>query len=452
MDRTKEDKNYSKMTERPIPLLILGLGLPTTLSMMTTTIYNMADTYFVGQLGKSASGAIGVIAALMSIIQAFGFMYGHGAGSLLSRRLGSHDTENASRFASTSLFLALVTGLTITSLGLAFMNPLLYLLGSSDTILPYAREYAKYILLAAPITMSGFVLNNILRYEGKASLAMIGLISGGLLNIAGDWLLTRRLGMGVAGAGIATALSQCVSFLLLLSIFLLGHTQSKLKLRYISFDKIFTIMATGLPSLIRQGLASISNMVLNHMAGYYGQDAAIAAITIVNKMSFFIFAVALGIGQGFQPVSSFNWGAKKYSRVKEAFRFTYLAGSIFLAVLAFVGLLVSPFVVSFFTDEQEVIRIGTLGLQIALIGLVFQPVSVCSNMLFQSLGINGRASFLSALRSGIAFIPMLFLLGYFFGLTGVLCAQPAADLISFAISAPISHFFLKKLPPDGTVM
>ena len=443
------DLQYKKMTETPVSRLIIKLGIPTTVSMLVTNIYNMADTYFVSSLGTSASGAVGIVFGLMAILQAIGFMFGHGAGSIISRKLGEKDCKSASRFASTSFFCAVAVGAFIGVFGIVFMTPLMRLLGSTDTILPYASEYALWIFLAAPLMTSSFVLNNILRYEGKASLAMIGLTTGGILNIFGDWFLMRKLGMGVAGAGISTAVSQAVSFFLLLIMFLSGKTQSKLSVKNIthSYKDVFAIIETGLPSLIRQGLSSASTMILNNQAGMYG-DAAIAGMTIVNRICFFIFAIGLGIGQGFQPVSGFNYGAKKYSRVKKGYFFTLAAGELVLSVLAIIGLIFSDVLVGFFRDDPEVIEIGSFALKAQLISLFFQPLCVCSNMLFQSIGKNKPASILSSLRSGVVFIPALLILSHTLGLTGIEIAQPVADVIAFIITLPFIIIFFKNLPED----
>lgn len=450
MKQHATDNMYQKMTETPIPRLIITLGIPTTLSMLITNIYNMADTYFVGKLGTSASGAVGIVFGLMAIIQAFGFMCGHGAGSIISRRLGMKDSETASCYATTGFVYSLFIGCLITVSGFCFFEPLLYLLGSTPTILPYAKQYAFYILLCAPIMTGSFVLNNILRYEGKASLAMIGLITGGILNIFGDWLLMRKFGMDIRGAGLSTAVSQCISFLILLSVFLFGKTECKLSLRRFSahFTEIAAIVTTGFSSLLRQGLNSVSTMFLNNLAGTFGDDSAIAAITIVNRICFLAFAIGLGIGQGFQPVASFNYGAGKYSRVRKGFSFTFLAGELFLGILAIIGICLSPVLVSIFCEDAEVISIGTLALRIQLVALFFQPLTICANMLFQSVGKNVRASILSALRSGLIFIPAILILSAIFQLNGVLATQTISDLIACIISIPFVVQFMKTLPSD----
>lgn len=449
MNESQQIVQYQKMTQTPVSLLIVKLGVPTILSMLITSIYNMADTYFVGQLGTSASGAIGIVFGLMAILQAFGFMFGHGAGSILSRKLGEKDTDSASRFASTGFFLSLLFGLLIGIFGLLFITPLMYLLGSTATILPYAKQYATYILLAAPFMTGSCVLNNILRYEGRAAFAMIGLVSGGLLNIALDPLFIFVFHMGTAGAGAATAISQCVSFFLLLLMFLLRRTQSRLSLRLFSrrFSDIAKIVATGLPSLIRQGLGSISTMLLNGQAAVYG-DAAVAAMSIVNRISMLIFSVGLGIGQGFQPVAAFNYGAGKFSRVRKGFWFTAAAGEVLLGTAAVFCFLFAAPLITLFRNDPAVISFGIPALWFQCVACLFQPFAVCTNMLFQSIGKSGLASFLSSLRNGIFFIPLILLLPALYGILGVQITQAAADVLSFFVCVPLLLWYFKHLPKD----
>lgn len=442
----QENEQYKKMTETPISRLIIMLGIPTTISMLVTNIYNMADTYFVGRLGTSASGAIGVVFGLMAIIQAFGFMFGHGAGSIISRRLGARDVESASRFASTSFFASLAAGGAITLFGFLFLEPLVRLLGSTDTILPYAKTYAGFILAAAPFMASSCVLNNILRYEGRAAIAMVGLTTGSVLNIFGDWLLMEKMGFGVEGAGIATALSQTISFFLLLFMFFGGKTQSRISFRYVTknISELAMICKTGLPSLMRQGLSSIATMLLNGQAGMYG-DAAVAAMSIVNRICFFLFSVGLGIGQGFQPVAAFNYGAKKYDRVHKGFFFTLCAGEVLLGGAALIGLLAPAQLVAFFRNDPAVIEVGKVALTAQLAALFFQPLSICANMMFQSVGKNKIATFLSMLRSGLYFIPIIVVFSQAFGLFGVEIAQTVADVLAFFTALPFTVSFLRKL-------
>ena len=443
-------EHYEKMTKWPVSKLVITLGIPTTISILVTNIYNMADTFFVSSLGNSASAAVGVVFGLMAIIQAFGFMFGHGAGSIIARKLGERDAHSASVFATLSIAACLLVGTLIGVLGLIFIEPMMRLFGSTDTILPYAKGYGVYILIACPVTMTSFALNNILRYEGKAFFAMIGLTIGGALNIIGDPIFIFGFDMGIQGAGLSTAISQVVSFSILLSMFLRGKTQSKLspKLLKVNPRGIFLIMATGFPSLCRQGLGSIATMILNNLAGFCGGDAAVAAMSIVNRITFFIFAVGLGIGQGFQPVASFNYGAKLYSRVKKAFWFTFWAGEAILGVAVVVCMFLSNNLIGIFRNDPTVIAIGTVSLKLQLVALFFHPLVICSNMLFQSIGENKKATFLSMLRSGILFIPIILVMTKFFGIFGVQSSQAITDVLAFFITVPMVVVFLKKLPKD----
>ena len=445
----QSEEKYKQMTETPIPKLILRLGIPTIASMLITSVYNMTDTYFVGQLGKSASGAIGVVFSLMAIFQAFGFMFGHGAGSNISRRLGQHDVDSATRFASTGFFLALLMGAVIGVFGLLFLTPLMYLLGSTETILPFARDYGMWILLAGPLFTGSCVLNNILRYEGMSFLAMIGLVSGGFLNMILDPILIFLFDMGTSGAGLSTAISQAVSFLILLYMFLAGRTESKLRLKMMTrqWREVWLIVATGLPSLIRQGMTSLSGLLLNHQAGIYG-DAAVAAMSIVNRITSFIFSVGLGMGQGYQPVAAFNYGAKIYSRVRKGFWFTGLAGEGLLGIGAVACIVFARPLVAVFQPDPEVVAIAFPALRYQSVACFFLPLSICANMMFQSVGLAGRASFLSALRSGLLFIPLIWLLPLLFGLPGVQLAQAVSDVLTFVISMPLALYFLHRLPED----
>ncbi len=445
--RDSSAEHYIKMTETPVSRLIVSLGIPTTISMLVTSFYNMADTFFVGRIDTSASGAVGVVFGLMAIIQAFGFMFGHGAGSIIARKLGQRKQEDASVTASTSFACSLIAGLMIMVFGLLFVDPLMRLLGSTETILPYSRTYGTYILIAAPIMTGSCVLNNILRYEGRAMFAMVGLTTGGMLNIFGDWLLMTKFSMGMDGAGISTACSQCVSFFLLFYMFLSGKTQSKLSVRKCSWkiNAIMNIVKTGFPSMMRQGLSSISTMILNGYAGAY-TDAAVAAMSIVNRICFFIFAVGLGLGQGFQPVCAFNYGAKKYARVKKSFWFTVMAGEVMLGAFAVVGMFMSSELIGLFRDDPAVIEIGTFALRVQFISLFFIPLTVCGNMMFQSVGANGRATFLSALRSGLCFIPFLIVLTALFDLTGIQVSQAVADVATFVLTVPFVMSFFRKMP------
>ena len=439
-------QQYKKMTETPIPKLILGLAAPTILSMLITSIYNLADTFFVGQISTSASGAVGIVSSLMAILQALGFMLGHGSGSIISRSLGSQNTDAATRFASTSFFTALVFGGIITTAGLLTLPDFMMLLGSTETILPHACAYARYILLAAPIMMSSLVMNNILRYEGKASFAMIGLVTGGLLNIALDPLFIFGLGMGTAGAGLATALSQTISFCILLSMFLRGKTVSQFRITAVTRSpaEFGTILMTGMPSFGRQGLNSIGGMLLNIAARGYG-DAAVAGMSIVSRIFMFILSVVIGVGQGLQPVAAFNYGARKFRRVRQAAIFTMGAAFCMLVVLVALCWVDSDALIRLFRDDPDVTAVALPAFRFQCLAILLQPVIVVANMTFQSVGKAGRATFLACCRQGVFFIPLILILPRTLGLVGVETCQPIADIFTFIVSLPFLLAFLNQL-------
>ena len=445
----KYSSQYELMTTKPIPKLIVQLGLPTMVSMFVTSIYNMADSYYVGKINTSASGATSVVLGLMAILQAIGFMFGHGSGSIISRKLGQKDIESAKKISATGFYAALIAGFFFLIFGNLFVTPLMLLLGSTTTILPYARTYAVCILCAAPALVSSCVMNNILRYEGRAFFAMIGLTSGGIINIFLDMFFMEKLNMGILGAGLATAISQYISWALLLTMFILKKTQTSLSAKYITFNisTLGDIVTTGLPSLARQGLASISTMMLNNAAGLYG-DPAIAAMGIANRISMLIFSAVLGIGQGFQPVAGFNFGAKKYSRVRQGFFFTLIFGTILLSIASMIVFFNAGECIRFFRDDPEVIKIGIPALNAQCIALTFVPFQVCNNMTFQSIGYKFNATFLSSLRNGLCFIPVLLLFRLIWKLPGIQIAQAVADVMTSLICIPFTVNFFSKLPKE----
>lgn len=440
-------KQYKKMTETPIARLIITLSIPTIINMLVTNIYNLVDTAFVGRLGNSASGAVGIVFGYMAIIQAVGFMFGQGGGSIASRLLGAKDADNASRAASTSFFFAFGSGLLITLISFFFLDPLVMALGSTKTIAPYAKQYITYVLIASPFMAASFTMNNILRYEGKAAIGMIGMLTGSILNMAGDPILMFGLNMGVAGAGLSTCISQIVSFFILLNMFLNGRTTCSLSIKNVvpGNGLLLNICATGLPSLLRQGLGSITTIILNSLAGAYG-DEAVAAMSIVSRISFFIFSIALGVGQGFQPVSAFNYGAGKYDRVRKGFKFTLLTGESLMAVAIIAMFINSGNVIRLFRNDPKVIEIGTRALRLQLVSLLFLPLSMVTEMLLQCTGHSTGASVLSSFRGGVIFIPALLILSRLRGLSGIQEAQPLAYFITFFLALAFCIWFMKRMP------
>lgn len=443
---TQAELHYRRMTQTPVERLIVSLSVPTIISMLISNIYNLADTYFVGSLGVSASGAVGVVFTLMTVLQAIGFMLGHGAGSVISRLLAKQDADAASHYASTSFFLAIGVGALFLLLGIPLIDPLMRAMGSTATILPYARDYGVYILAAAPMLIASLVLNNVLRYEGMAFYAMIGLSLGAILNMVGDPIFIYGLHMGVSGAGLSTALSQTVSFIVLLILFQ-RHAQSRLSPRNFSANlhTIWDILSTGFPNLFRQGLMSVSSGVLNHCAGVYG-DACVSAMAITARCQSFMLGIAIGVCQGFQPVAGFNYQAKKYARLRRAFRFTFLATVAILALLSFVGLIFAPQIVTRFQRDPEVLRIGSRALRLVSLGLVFSALNLSPSMLFQTCGLKGRALLLATLRGGLCFIPLLLILAPLLGVTGLQLAQPCADVLTGLLSLPFALRFFRNLP------
>ena len=442
----KSEAYHKKMTEESVSKIIISLGIPTTISMLITNIYNMADTYFVGGINDSAQAATGILFTLQCIIQAIAFMLGHGSGTFVAKYLAQRNLNRASVYTSTAFVVGASMGLTLMSFGLMFLEPFLKLLGSTDTILPYAKDYGMWILIACPFLICSLVINNVLRYEGKAFYAMFGLTAGGLLNIAGDYFLIEKFGMGVYGAGLSTAVSQMVSFTILFVLYL-KHAQSRLSLKFMAkeVEVYLNIFKMGLPSLIRQGLTSISNGLLNNLIKPFG-DAPIAAMSIVQKYSSFVMCVGLGIGQGYQPFSSFNYELKEYDRVKKGTKFLLAFGTVAVGALATVGFIFSPTIVSLFQKKDEVIVIGTIAMRYASIGLWFLPISVACNMLYQSIRKAAMASFMAIMRSGAVLIPVLLITNYLWGLDGIIMSQGISDVLTGLITFPFLIRFFKKTP------
>lgn len=437
---------FEKMTKEPVGKLLFTLSVPTILSMMVTNIYNIVDTAFVGTLGTSESGATGVVFGFMTILQAFAFMCGQGAGSIMSRKLGGKDLDEATRYSSTGFFLSFGFGTMIAILSSLFLPELLKLLGSTETIAPFAGIYISYIILSAPFFTASFTLNNLLRYEGKAKLGTIGMMTGAVINICADALLMFGFGLGIAGAGIATAVSQFISFCILLSMFLRGKTQTRISLKFVARDlpTIGNVLATGFPSLLRQGLNSVATMLLNGTAGAYG-DEAVAAMSIVSRVSFFPMAMAIGIGQGFQPISSFNYGAGKKNRVREAFWKAYLGSSVVLLLVSVPVFLFAAPVIQGMRNDVRVIELGVRALRLMCVAQLFVPLSMMVEMGFQSTGARLLASFSSSLRSGLLFIPALLLFEKYRGIKGIQEAQPVSLILTFGICIFLCKIFMKRL-------
>lgn len=445
------------MTETAIPRLVGSLAVPTTLSQLITIIYNTADTYFVSHIDTSASAAVGVSFALQSIIQAVGFGISMGCASLVSRRLGEKKDEEAEVFANSAVFIAIVLGVLIAVSGLLTLTPLMRLLGSTDTILPYACAYSRIILMNAPVMCTSFVLNNILKSEGEAKLSMIGLCTGGLINIGLDPLFIFKFGMGIAGAALATVVSQIISLAILLFIFRTGRSIIKLRVSAISrkFVTYWQLVRLGFPTVCRQGMASVASALLNRGAAACGgvnADAAVAAVTISNKVYMLVRSMMIGIGQGFQPVAGYNFGARLYSRVKKAFWFSVLVGTCICGVAGVLIGFNTGAIMHWFRDDPKVVEIGALALKFAAAVMPLMAYSTFVNQLYQCLGFSFWASVLASCRQGIFFVPIILLLPRAIGLMGVQMAQPAADLLTFIVSVPFQIAFFRRVlnkPDEG---
>lgn len=443
----EQNSQFQQMIEKPVGRLIAGLSVPTIISMLVTSIYNMADTFFVSKLGTSASGAVGIVFSVMAIIQAVGFTFGMGSGSWISRLLGAKQEEQAKEVAATGFYSAFLLCTVFAAIGEWKIDELMKLLGASKTILPYARDYARYILLAAPVMASSFVMNNLLRSEGHAKFAMVGITTGGILNVILDPVLIFGFDLGIAGAAIATALSQLVSFLILLSYFILGKTTTRLGICRISkkAGTYLQILKNGLPSFSRQGLSSLSSILLNKQAKIYG-DAAVAAMAIVTKLFMMIFSVMIGFGQGYQPVAGFNYGAGNEKRMRQAMKFTLIVGTIGMGAAAVGLFILAPELMELFiSDDIRVKEIGVQALRAQALSMPFIPLGTVANMTFQSIGDSWKATIMAAMRQGIFFIPLIYLLPAFFKLRGVVAVQAGADVLTAFACAPFLWIFYRKL-------
>ena len=436
MKKTRD--NYTFLTEAPVHKVVFTMAIPTIISMLSTSMYNLADTYFVGSINTQSVAAVGISFAMMAVIQAVGFFYGHGAGNYISRKLGAKEEENARKMAATGFVLSFLTGLVIAILGQLFLTPLCLTLGSTPTILPYTERYLGIILLGAPFMTTSLTLNNMMRFQGNTMYAMKGIMSGVLLNLILAPLLILYFELGITGAAIATLISQCFGCAIL---FWMTHKGQNIRihLRYFTPSKAYAkeIIFGGTPSLSRQGLGSIATLVLNVAAGAYG-DAAIAGMSIVTRISFFTYAVVIGLGQGFQPLCGFCYGAKLYNRVKEAYYYCIKCGTIFLAICAVIGFIFSEPIIELFRDDAKVIEVGAMALKWQVISFPLVATIVLTNMLMQTIRKPIRANIVASARSGLFFIPLIFILPHFFGLLGVEMCQAWADFCSFAVAIPIA--------------
>ncbi len=441
------DEKLIYMTQTPLLKLVFTLATPTIISMLVTSFYNIVDTYFVGLIGSaSATGAVGVVFPMMAIMQAVGFMFGHGSGNYMSRMLGAGDSEDAERMAATGFFSAFLMGIVIMIIGFMASDSIAVLLGATDTIAPYAAEYITFLMPSAPFLVASLVLNNQLRFQGSAFYSMIGISCGAVLNIGLDPLFIFVLDMGVAGAALATSISQIVSFFVLLIGTRRGsNIRIKLKNFTPTLENFKQIFRGGIPSLARQGLASLATICLNLAAGGYG-DAAIAAMSIVTRIMQMTNSAIIGFGQGFQPICGFNYGAKQYGRVREAFWFCVKVCFVILLILSIAVIIFAPQLVGMLIkDNPEVSEIGALALRLQCIFLPLFAFVIMANMMLQTMGIAGKATLIAISRQGLFFIPTVFILEKFFGLLGIQMSQSVADVLSLMLAIPLTLSVLRDL-------
>jgi putative MATE family efflux protein len=439
------EERYRQLTETPVPNLILKLSVPTIISMLVTALYNAADTFFVGRISTEATAAVGLSFSVMAIIQALGFFCGQGSGNYLSRMLGAGKHQEADEMAATGLALSVIIGIVVAVLLNSFIRPVSAFLGASASTMPDTVSYLRVIAMGAPFVMGQFVLNNQLRYQGSAMYAMVGLLSGAILNIILDPLLIFVFGLGVTGAAIATICGQMISFLVLLAG---THKGANIRIRLsnirLNGHYLVQIVNGGSPALFRQGLMSIATILLNRAAGVYG-DAVIAGMSVTTRTMMFVSSALIGFGQGYQPVCAFNYGAGKKDRVREGYFFCVKYGTAFLITMSALCLLFAPHIIRFFRNDPDVIAVGTVALRWQAAALPLQAIVVITNMMLQSIGKGVKASFTASARSGLFFIPLIIILPEVFGLLGVEMTQAIADVLAVTVSIPLAASELRKM-------
>ena len=424
------EAKFIRLTTQPVFPLLCALSAPAIGGMLITAVYNAADSYFVSKINDSAVGSIGVIFSFMAVIQAVGFMCGHGAGNFMSRELGKKNYEDSGRIAVTGAVIAFLLGGALAVGGLCFLDPLALFLGSTPTILPYAREYLRCILIAAPFQTAALTINNQLRFQGNARQGMIGIGFGAVLNMGLDPVLISVAGLGVTGAGISTMVSQIISFFLLVFFTFRGGNMPMKLSRFTPNGRFLKeIFRGGVPSFGRQVIGSVATILLNYALKPYG-DNAIAAMAVVSKVAMLLLSVVIGLGQGFQPVCGMNYGAKRYDRVLKAFFITVASSTAVLLVGAVVGMVFAEPIVSVFASEEAA---------------VFSAFYLIGSMMLQNLGKSLRATVMAVCRQGIVFMPLILLLPRLFGLTGALAAQPISDIISCCVGFPMVLSQIKEL-------
>ena len=442
-----QEARRSMMLNEPIHRVIPKMAVPTIVAFLINSVYSLADTYFVSSLGTNATAAVSVNASLDQLIMMCGSMVAMGANSYIARLLGEGNEKKASRVLSTSFFAAFFLGVMLLIFGSIFMTPMVRLLGATPTCEAYSIDYATYVLLAAPFMAANFVMNQCLRSEGSATLSMVGMGFGGILNIVLDPIFIFGLDMGVAGASLATAISKWVSFAILIFPYITRRSLLHLSIRNFrpNWDIVSNVVSVGSSSLFRNGLNVVSAILLNRIAGGIS-DSVLAAVGVTNKIMMFPFCIILGFGNGFQPVAGFNWGAKRYDRVQESYKFSSrvsLIGSTIMAVA--IAVFCDQLIVLFAGTDDYMRRIGAFCILAQCVALPIHAWVAMVNMLCVGLGNAKGAFWLATARQGTCFIPILFPLAWAFGEYGIASVQALADILSIVLAIPIAIAMTKKI-------
>ena len=445
-EKRQQDRKMMMLNE-PIHRVIPKMAVPTIVAFLINSIYSLADTYFVSSLGTNATAAVSVNASLDQLIMMCGSMLAMGANSYIARLLGKNDDKKASQVLSTAFFTAFAIGASLLAFGTIFMVPMVRLLGATPTCEQYSVDYATYVLMAAPFMACNFVMNQCLRSEGSATLSMVGMGFGGILNCLLDPIFIFGFDMGVAGASLATAISKVVSFCILIFPYITRRSLLHLSIRNFkpARDIVTEVVTVGSSSMFRSGLAVVAGILLNKLAGDIS-DSVLAGIGVCTKIMMFPFSIILGFGNGFQPVVGFNWGAKRYDRVKEAYRFSSRVafwGGLLMAV--FCILFADWLIVLFAGTDEEMRRIGSFAIITQAIALPIHAWVAIVNMYCVGLGNARGALVLSTARQGSCFLPILYPLAWIFGAYGVGAVQALADVLTMVLAIPILGGVNKKL-------
>ena len=441
----KQERRKNMMLVEPIRKIIPKMAIPTIIAFLINSIYSLADTYFVSSLGTNATAAVSVNSSLDQIIMMAGSMLAVGANSYIARLLGARREEEAHKVISVAFFIAAAFGAVVMVGGIAFMEPMMRLLGATDTCLQYSIDYATYVLLVAPFMATSFVMNQCLRAEGSATLSMIGMGFGGILNCFLDPIFIFGLDMGVKGASMATAISKLVSFSILIFPYLTKHSLLRISLRHFKPNaEIFRqIVSVGSSSMFRSGLSVVAGIVLNNLAGGIS-DAVLAGIGVTTKVMMFPFGIILGLGNGFQPVAGFNWGAKRFDRVMESYRFAQKLSLVISGIMAALLVVFANQVILLFAEaDAEMQAIGALAIRLQSIALPIHAWVATVNMMCSGLGRAKGALLLATARQGSCFLPIVYPLAWLFDKIGVASVQAVADVLTLFLAFPLHRRILR---------